>query len=64
MRQLHDYYSLDTANGDCVGFEVCIPPGMVFNHPEETVHIIYYEHLFQLFQRRSLDTQILMIWSM
>ena len=64
MRQLHDYYTIDTCTGDCVGFQVCIPPRLVFNHPEEVVHSVYYEDLFPFFQRRSLDTQILMLWSM
>ena len=64
MRQLHEYYQINTASGDSDGFDVCILPGLVFNNHEEVVHHVYYEHLFQLYQRRSLDTQILMLWSM
>ena len=66
MRQLHDYYIIDSNNGKEKNayFEVCIPSCLFFNHPEEVVHTIPYEELFQLYQRRSLDLQILMIWTL
>lgn len=62
--QLHDYYMIDTCNREYTGFNVVITPGYVFNHDEETVHHVYYEDLFRLYQRHSLDTQILMLWTM
>ena len=64
MRQLHDYYICDTSRGEYSGFEAFILPGVIFHEHEETLHHVSYEHLFQLYQRRNLDTQIMMLWTL
>jgi hypothetical protein len=64
MRQLHDYYMIDTKSQEYTGFEVLILSGVVFEWPEETIHHIDYDCLFQLFNRHDLDNQIMMMWTL
>jgi len=65
MCQLHDYYSFDTTSkAGYNGFEVVILPGLIFHQNEETKHYVEYEALFQLYQRRDLNTQMMMLWTM
>jgi hypothetical protein len=64
MRQLHEYYMIDTKSGEYSGFEALVLPKVVFNRPEETLHHIGYDCLFQLFNRRDLDNQIMMSWTL
>jgi hypothetical protein len=59
MCQLHEYYMIDTKSGEYSGFEALILPKVVFNRPEETLHYIGYDCLFQLFNRRDLNNQIM-----
>ena len=64
MRQLHEYYMIDTKSREYSGFEALILSEVVFNRPEETLHHIGYDCLFQLFNRRDLDSQIMMLWTL
>jgi 5-formyltetrahydrofolate cyclo-ligase len=61
MRQLHEYYMIDTKSGEYSGFEALILPKVVFNRP---LHRIGYDCLFQLFNRCDLDNQIMMLWTL
>jgi hypothetical protein len=45
MRELHEYYMIDTSQG-YTGFEALILSEVVFNRPEETLHYIGYDCLF------------------
>jgi hypothetical protein len=64
MRKLHDYYLVDTVKVGCSSFGVCIPKHYIFEKEEEETHWVEYAALFQLFQRRDLDLQIMMMWTM
>jgi hypothetical protein len=64
MRQLHEYYMIDTKRREYSGFEALILFEVAFNRPEETLHHIGYDCLFQLFNRRHLDNQIMMLWTL
>jgi len=64
MRDLHDYYMAQAHETDQTGFEYIIRPPYVFHYPNEEKHFIGWDHLFQLFHRRDLDTQMLMLWTM
>ena len=46
MRQLHEYYMIDTKSREYSGFEALILSEVVFNQPEETLHHIGYDCLF------------------
>ena len=63
MRQLHEYYMAQTTETEDFGFEVIIPSSHVFNYPEEKKFDVEWECLFQLYQKRSLDTQMLSLWT-
>ena len=64
MHKLHDYYLVDTVKAGCGSFGVCIPKHYIFEKEEEETRWVEYASLFQLFQRRDLDLQIMMMWTM
>ena len=64
MRNLHDYYMAQATEIEQTNFKVIISSLLVFCSPEEEKHLIGRECLFQLYQISSLDTQILMLWTM
>ena len=64
MRQLHEYYMAQATETDDFGFEVIIRSPHAFHYPEEEKFDVEWECLFQLYQKRSLDTQMLMLWTM
>ena len=64
MRQLHDYYMAQTTEMEDFDFEVIIHSEHVFNYPKEEKFDVEWECLFQLYQKRSLDTQMLTLWTM
>ena len=64
MHDLHDYYMAQAIETGQVGFEYIIRPPHVFHYPNEEKHFVDWDYLFQLFQRRDLDTQMLMLWTM
>ena len=47
-----------------MGFEYIIRPPHVFHYPKEEKFDVEWECLFQLYQKRYLDTQMLMLWTM
>ena len=63
MRDLHDYYMAQAIEMEQTGFEVIIRSPHVFQYTNEEKRFIGWECLFQLYQRRSLDTQILTLWT-
>jgi hypothetical protein len=46
MRQLHEYYMIDTKSREYNGFEALILSEVVFNRSEETLHHIGYDACF------------------
>ena len=64
MRQLHEYYMAQATETDDFGFEVIICSPHVFHYPEEEKFDVEWECLFQLYQKRSLDSQMLTLWTM
>ena len=64
MRQLHEYYMAQATETDDFGFEVIIRSPHVFHYPEEEKFDVEWECLFQLYQKRSLDVQMLTLWTM
>ncbi|KAG2564711.1 uncharacterized protein LOC120683449 [Panicum virgatum] len=64
MRDLHQYYKLDSSTAGNSGFEVVIKADSVFHHLDEMLHHVEYEDLFQLYQRRDMGTQLMMLWSL
>ena len=56
MCNLHDYYMAQALEMGQAGFEYIIHPPHVFHYPNEEKHFVGWDHLFQLFQRRDLDT--------
>ena len=46
------------------GFEVIIRSPHVFYYPEEEKFDVEWECLFQLYQKRDLDVQLLTLWTM
>jgi hypothetical protein len=46
------------------GFEVIIHSPLVFHYLDEEKFNVKWECLFQLYQRRSLDNQMLSLWTM
>ena len=64
MCDLHDYYMAQAFEMGQTGFEYIIHPPHVFYYPNEENHFVGWDHLFQLFQRRDLDTQMLTLWTM
>ena len=64
MRQLHEYYMAQATETDDFGFEVIIRSPHVFQYPEEEKFDVEWECLFQLYQKRSLNVQMLMLWTM
>ena len=64
MRQLHEYYMAQAIETDDFGFEVIIRSPHVFQYPEEEKFDVEWECLFQLYQKRDLDVQLLMPWTM
>jgi len=64
MRDLHEYYMAESTETYQMGFEVIIRHPLVFHYPLEEKHFVGSECLFQLYQRRNLDTQILTLWTM
>ena len=64
MRQLHEYYMAQTTEMEDFGFEVIIHSPHVFNYPEEEKFDVEWECLFQLYQKCSLDSQMLTLWTM
>ena len=63
MRDLHDYYMAQALETGQAGFEYIIHPPHVFHYPNKEKHFVGWDHLFQLFQRRDLDTQMLTLWT-
>jgi hypothetical protein len=64
MCQLHEYYMVEVTEMEQTSFKAIIPLPYIFHQLEETKHYISYGCLFQLYQRRSLDVQIMMLWTM
>ena len=64
MRHLHEYYMAQATVTDNFGFEVIIRSPHVFNYPEEEKFDVEWECLFQLYQKRDLDVQLLTLWTM
>ena len=64
MRQLHEYYMAQTIEMEDLGFEVIIRLPYVFNYPEEENFDVEWECLFQLYQKRDLDVQMVTLWTM
>ena len=64
MRQLHEYYMAQATETENFGFEVIICSPHVFHYPEEEKFDVEWECLFQLYQKRSLDSQMLTLWTM
>ena len=64
MRDLLDYYMAQALEMDQAGFEYIIHAPHVFYYPNEEKHFVGWDHLFQLFQRHDLDTQMLTLWTM
>ena len=64
MRQLHEYYMAQATEMNDFGFEVIIRLPHVFHYPEEEKFDVEWECLFQLYQKRSLDVQMLTLWTM
>jgi hypothetical protein len=64
MRDLHEYYMDKTTEMEQMGFKIIIHKPLVFHYPDEEKHFVGWECLFQLYQRRDLDTQILTLWCM
>ena len=63
MCQLHEYYMAQAIETDDFGFKVIIRSLHVFHYPKEKLDV-EWECLFQLYQKRSLDSQMLMSWTM
>ena len=64
MCQLHEYYMAQAIEMDDFGFEVIIHSPYVFQYPEEEKFDVEWECLLQLYQKRSLDVQMLTLWTM
>ena len=64
MRQLHEYYMAQATETENFGFEVIICSSHVFHYPEEEKFNVEWECLLQLYQKRSLNTQMLTLWTM
>ena len=64
MRHLHEYYMAQATETDDFDFEVIIRSPHVFHYPEEEKFNVEWECLFQLYQKHSLDTQMLTLWTM
>ena len=64
MRQLHEYYMAQATETEDFGFKVIICSPRVFHYPEEEKFDVEWESLFQLYQKRSLDSQMLTLWTM
>ena len=64
MRQLYEYYMAQAIETDDFGFEVIIRLPHVFHYPEEEKFDVEWECLFQLYQKHSLDVQMLTLWTM
>ena len=62
--QFHEYYMAQATETDNFGFEVIIRSPHVFNYPEEEKFDVEWECLFQLYQKRDLDVQMLTLWTM
>jgi hypothetical protein len=59
MRQLHEYYMAQATETMDFGFEVIICNPLVFHYVEEEKFDVEWECLFQLYQKRSLNSQLL-----
>ena len=65
MRQLHEYYIFDTIGKKYSGFDVIVVPNVPwFCNSNELWYMVLYEDLFQLYQRRDLDMQMMMLWTL
>ena len=64
MRYLHEYYMAQATEMEDFGFEVIIRSPHVFHYPEEEKFDVEWECLFQLYQKCSLDSQMLTLWTM
>ena len=64
MLYLHEYYMAQATETDNFGFEVIIRSPHVFNYPEEEKFDVEWECLFQLYQKRDVDVQLLTLWTM
>ena len=64
MRHLHEYYMAQATETDNFGFEVIIRSPLVFHYPKEEKFDVEWECFFQLYQKRSLDTKMLTLWTM
>jgi hypothetical protein len=64
MRQLHEYYMAQATETTDFGFEFIIRSPFVYHYPKEEKFDVKWECLFHLYQRRSLDTQMLSLWTM
>jgi hypothetical protein len=64
MRDLHDYYMAQALEMEQAGFKYIICLSHVFHYLDEEKHFVGWDHLFQLFQRCDLDTQMLTMWTM
>ena len=64
MRHLHEYYMAQATEMEDFGFEVIICSPHVLHYPEEEKFDVEWECLFQLYQKCSLDVQMLTLWTM
>ena len=64
MRQLDEYYMAQAIETEDFGFKVIIYSPYVFYYPEKEKFDVEWECLFQLYQKRSRDSQILTLWTM
>ena len=64
MHELHEYYVAQATETDDFGFEFIIRLPHVFQYPDEEKFDVEWECLFQLYQKRSLDVQMLTLWTM
>ena len=58
MCHLHEYYMVQATETEDIGFEVIIRSPHVFYYPEEDKFDVEWECLFQLYQKRSLNSEM------
>jgi hypothetical protein len=64
MLRLYEYYMTQATKTTNFGFEVITRNPLVFHYAEEEKFDVEWECLFQLYQKHSLDSQILTLWTM
>jgi hypothetical protein len=64
MCHLYEYYMAQATETEDFGFEVIIRSAHVFHYLEEEKFDVEWECLFQLYQKCSLDSQKLTLWTM